>query len=92
MWSWRRMEISWTNHVKNEEILHEVKEGRNILPKKKKKKKTLHMTKQRKANCIIHILCRNCLLKHVIEGKIEGTIQQGRRHKQLLDNLKEMRR
>jgi hypothetical protein len=31
MWCWRRMEISWTNHVRNEEVLHGVKEQRNIL-------------------------------------------------------------
>jgi hypothetical protein len=30
------------------------------------------MVKQRKANWIGHILHRNCLLKHLIEGKIEG--------------------
>jgi hypothetical protein len=40
-------------------------------------------------------LCRNCLLKHIIEGKIEGrievTVRQGRRCKQLLDVLKEKR-
>jgi hypothetical protein len=28
--------------------------------------------RRRKANWIGHILCRNCLLKHVIEGKMEG--------------------
>jgi hypothetical protein len=28
-----------------------------------------------KANWIVHILRRNCLLKHVIEGKIEGGIE-----------------
>jgi hypothetical protein len=54
------------------------------------------MIKRRKANWIDHILCRNCLLKHVIEGKIEGRIEvmgrRGRRHKQLLDDLKEKRR
>jgi len=41
-----------------------------------------------------HILPRNCLLKHVIEGKMEGRIEvaerRGRRHKQLLDDLNEM--
>jgi hypothetical protein len=41
-------------------------------------------------------LRRNCLLKHVIEGKLEGRIEmtgrRGRRRKQLLDDLKEMRR
>jgi len=32
MWCWRRMEkISWTNHVRNEEVLLRVKEQRNIL-------------------------------------------------------------
>ena len=42
-----------------------------------------------------HVLRRNCILKHVIEGKIEGRIEvaeiRGRRHKQLLDDLNEMR-
>jgi hypothetical protein len=40
-------------------------------------------------------LCRNCSLKHVIEWKIEGrtavTWRWRRRHKQLLDDLKEKR-
>jgi hypothetical protein len=38
-------------------------------------------------------LHRNCLLKHVIQGKIEGRMEvkgkRGRKRKQLLDNLKE---
>ena len=38
-----------------------------------------------------HILRRNCLIKRIIEGKVEGTGRQGRRRKQLLDDLKEMR-
>jgi hypothetical protein len=63
-----------------------VKEERNIL----------HAMKRRKANWIGHILRRNCLLKHVIEGKLEGRIEltgrRGRRRKQLLDDLKEKRR
>jgi hypothetical protein len=40
-------------------------------------------------------LLRNCLQKHIIEGKIEGRKEVlgrwGRRHKQLLDDLKEKR-
>jgi hypothetical protein len=40
-------------------------------------------------------LRRNCLLKHFIEGKIEGRIEvkgrRGRRRKQLLDDLRETR-
>jgi hypothetical protein len=71
MWCWRRMEkISWTDRVRNEEVLHRVKEERNIL----------HTIKIRKANWIGHILHRNCLLKHMIEGKLEGRIEMtGRR-------------
>jgi hypothetical protein len=53
--------ISWTVRVRNEEVLHRVKEERNIV----------HTIKRRKANWIGHILRRNCLLKHVIEGKLE---------------------
>jgi hypothetical protein len=86
MWCWRRMKkISWTDHVRNE-VLHKVKEERNIL----------HKIKRTKANWIGHIFCRNVLLKHVIEGKLEGKIgmtgRGGRRRKQLLDDLKERRR
>jgi hypothetical protein len=38
---------------------------------------------------------KNCFLKHVVEGKIEGRLEvtgrRGRRRKQLLDDLKEKR-
>jgi len=47
------------------------------------------------ANWIGHILCRNCLLQRVIEGKIKGEIgvtrRRGRRRKKLLYDLKERR-
>jgi hypothetical protein len=59
------MEVSWTNGVRNEEVLHRVKEERNIL----------RTIKRRKANLTRHILRRNCLLKHVIERKLEGGIE-----------------
>ena len=36
----------------------------------------LHTIKRRKANWIGHNLCRNCLLEHIIEGKIEGMINE----------------
>ena len=39
MWCWRRMEkISWTVHVRNEEVLLRVKEQRNILHEIRKRK------------------------------------------------------
>jgi hypothetical protein len=55
-------QISLTDCVRNEEVLQRVKEERNIL----------HTIKISKANWIGHILRRNCLLKHVIEGKMGG--------------------
>ena len=56
----------------------------------------LYTTKRRKTNWIGHILRRNFLLKHVTEGRIEGSIEVtggwGRISDQLLDDLKEKRR
>ena len=77
--------ISWTDHVRNEEVLLRVKEQRNIL----------HEIRKRKANWIGHILRRNCLLQRVIKGKIKEGIEvigrRGRRRRKLLDDLKERR-
>jgi hypothetical protein len=40
-----------------------------------------------------HTLCSNRLLKHFIEGRIEeGVVLKGRRRKEELNDLKEMRR
>ena len=85
MWCWRRMEIGWTDHVRNEEVLLRVHEQRNIL----------HEIRKRKVNWIGHILRRNCLLKQVIKGKIKGAMEverrRGRRRRKLLDDLKDRR-
>jgi hypothetical protein len=68
--------ISWTDHVRNEEV--SVSRGISYMKLKK-----------RRANWISHILRRNCLLKQVIEGKKTGqtevTRRRGRRRK-LLDD------
>jgi hypothetical protein len=49
----------------------------------------------RQTDWIGHIWCRNCRLKHVIEGNIEVRIEvrgrRERRRKRLLDNFKEER-
>ncbi|PNF24421.1 hypothetical protein B7P43_G09695 [Cryptotermes secundus] len=77
--------ISWTDYVRNEEVLIRVSEQRNIL----------HEIRKRKANWIGHILRGNCLLKGVLEGKIEGWIEvtrrRGRRRKKMLDDLGDRR-
>jgi ribosomal protein L35 len=68
--------------VRNEEVLPRVKEKRN----------TLRTRKRQKANWNGHILRRNCLLKHINEGKIEERKEvTGRRERmrmQLLDDLR----
>jgi hypothetical protein len=75
--------ISWTDRVRNEEVLLRVNEQRNIL----------HEISKLKANWIGHILLRNCLLQRVIEVKINGGIEvtgrRGRRHRKLLDYVKD---
>ena len=78
IWFWRRLEKM------SDMKYYVLKEERNILPS----------VKRRKANWIGHILRRSFLLKSISEGKLGGvevTGRQGRRCKQLLDNLKEMR-
>ena len=66
-------------------IFLRVNEQRNIL----------HEIRKQKANWIGHILCRNCLLNQVIEGKIKGqmevTRRWGRRRRKPLDDLKDRR-
>ena len=50
IWCWRRMEkISWTDHVRNKEVLLRANEQRNIL----------HEIRKRKANWIGHNLRRS---------------------------------
>jgi hypothetical protein len=77
--------ISWTDHVRNEQILLRAKNQKNIL----------HETSKRMANWIGHILCRICLLHQVTKGKIKGEIEvtgrRGRRRRKLLDDLKKRR-
>jgi hypothetical protein len=77
--------INWTDHVRHEEVLLRVKKQMNIL----------HEIRKRKTNWIGHILCRNCLLQRVIEGKIKGVVEvtgrRGRRRKQLFGDLNEKR-
>ena len=63
MWCWRRMEkISWTDHVRNEEVLLRVKEQRNIL----------HEIRKRKANWIGHILRKTAFYNGLLKERYKG--------------------
>jgi hypothetical protein len=60
MWCWRMMEkISWTDHVRNEEVLLRVKRQRNIL----------HDINKWKANWIGHILRRNAFYDRLLKER-----------------------
>ena len=79
MWCWRRVEkISWTDHMRNEEVLLKSQWAEEYPTWNKENEGYLR---------------RNCLLKQVIEGKIKGekevTRGRGRRCKKLLDDLKD---
>jgi hypothetical protein len=83
MWCWRKVEkIDRTYRVRNEGLRYKTKKERNILNK-------IH---GRNLNLIGHISRKNCLLRHVIEGKIKGRTKMkgrgGRRRKQLRMTLR----
>jgi len=60
MWCCKMMEkISWTDRVRNVEVLHTVNEERDIL----------HTLKRGKANWIGHILRRNCVLNQLLKER-----------------------
>jgi len=63
------MEISWTGHVRNEEVLLRVKEQRNIL----------HEIRKRKANWIGHILTYKLPSKTSYRRKHKGGDGSGKK-------------
>ena len=76
---------SWTDGVRNVEVLQRAKEERNVL----------HTVKRREVNWTGHVLSRNCRLKYVSDGKMEGSIEVTgrweRRRKQLFEDLEKKR-
>jgi hypothetical protein len=78
-------QLDWSCEKWRIRLLHRVRKERYILG-------TLKM---RKANWIGHISRRKCLLKHTVEGKIEGKTEmmgrRWRRRQQLLDGVTERR-
>src|SRR5919106_4839747 len=80
MWIWRRMErVSWSEKKTNEQVLREVKEERSLLENVVKRKK----------NWIGHIVRGEGLLKHVMEGRMEGKRGRGRPRLGMISDLKE---
>ena len=80
MWAWRKLEkISWTDHVKNAEVLRRVGETRLLM-------RTII---KRKKNWIGHVLRGEGLLKEVIEGRLMGKRGRGKRRIGMLDSLQE---
>jgi hypothetical protein len=79
------------------------KDGKDELDQSCENGKVLHTARRRGISYIQHVECRlarcghilhrNCLLKHVTEGEIQGRTEvmgrRGRRSLQLLDDLKE---
>jgi len=68
--------ISWTDRVGYEETLQRNTEEKNIL-------QTIN---RRKVNWTGHVLRRNCLLNHVIEGNIERKMTDWKKRKKMSKN------
>ena len=78
MWQY----IGWSCVKSEVLVLHRVKETRNILRK----------IKRRKRKWIGHILLTNFHLKHIIQVKMLGKGQWGRRRKKIFDVLEEKKK
>jgi len=77
----RAQKIFWTNRVLKVEVLRRVHEEVN----------SLHTLKRRKSKGISHILRRNRLPKHVIQGKVENREGRERRREGPLNEFKRTR-
>ena len=65
--------VKWTDKIKNAVVLERMGEGRKVL----------ELIKKRKINWLDHWLRRNCLLKDVLEDKVNGKKVRGRKRYQL---------
>ena len=69
--------ISWTDKITNEEVLRRVGEKRIMV----------ETIARRKKNWIGHIMRGEGLMKEVMEGKIEGKREPGRKRIGMIDDL-----
>ena len=63
--------IIWSDHVRNEELLHRVKEERNIV----------HIINKGRQIGLVTCCVGTCFVKHAIGGKIEKDISDGKASK-----------
>ena len=69
--------IKWTDKISNEEVVRRVGEERSLV----------NTVIKRKKSWIGHVLRHDCLLKSVIEGRMEGKRCRGRKRIGILDEL-----
>ena len=80
MWVWRRMaKVSWTDKKTNDEVLRMVGQYRKLLETMLKRKK----------NWIGHVMRGNGLMLEVVEGRMEGKRDRGRKRVGMLKDLME---
>jgi len=80
MWLWRGLEkISWSDKMKNEDVLKRVEEKSCLI----------RTISQRKKNWIGHVLRGDGLLRDVMEGRVIGKRRQGQPRKGMISDLEE---
>lgn len=80
MWTYRKMlKLSWTEKVKNEEVLQRMNE----------KRKLINILKDRKLKYFGHLIRLNNIYRTLLEGYIDGKRGRGRPRMSWYDNIKE---
>jgi len=79
MWFLRRiLKISWQEYATNESVLERIGMSRCLV----------NTIKRRKTIWIGHVLRHDNMLRHAIEGRLEGKRTRGRKRTMLLDMMK----
>lgn len=83
MWMWRRMtRTSWIERKRNETILEEIEERRNLITSIMK----------RKVKLVGHLLRHNEFITNIIEGRVLGRRPRGRPWKSYFDDIQQLKR
>ena len=73
------LKLSWTEKVKNEEVLQRMNE----------KRKLINILKERKLKYFGHLIRLNSIYRTLLEGNIDGKRGRGRPRMSWYDNIKE---